>query len=86
LAVVHDPIFREPVPDGKRHTEKQKELAYQVEAPTLWDVDFRTTVAQAELEDREQPGAYPVDREPEVLPEMLERLLGFDRQLVYPAR
>ncbi len=33
-------------------------LAYQVEAPTLWDVDFRTAVAQAELEDREQPGAY----------------------------
>ena len=28
------------------------------EAPTLWDVDFRTAVAQAELEDREQPGAY----------------------------
>ena len=36
----------------------QKKLAYQVEAPTLWDVDFRTAVAQAELEDREQPGAY----------------------------
>jgi valyl-tRNA synthetase len=33
-------------------------LAYQIEAPTLWDVDFRTAVAQAELEDREQPGAY----------------------------
>jgi valyl-tRNA synthetase len=32
--------------------------AYQVEAPTLWDVDFRTAVAQAELEDREIPGAY----------------------------
>jgi valyl-tRNA synthetase len=32
--------------------------AYQVEAPTLWDVDFRTAVAQAELEDREMPGAY----------------------------
>src|SRR4051794_39972097 len=35
-----------------------KGLAYQVEAPTLWDVDFRTAVAQAEIEDREQPGAY----------------------------
>jgi valyl-tRNA synthetase len=35
-----------------------KGLAYQVEAPTLWDIDFRTAVAQAELEDREQPGAY----------------------------
>ncbi len=33
-------------------------MAYQLEAPTLWDVDFRTAVAQAELEDREQPGAY----------------------------
>ena len=33
-------------------------LAYQLEAPTLWDVDFKTAVAQAELEDREQPGAY----------------------------
>jgi valyl-tRNA synthetase len=32
--------------------------AYQLEAPTLWDVDFRTAVAQAELEDREQLGAY----------------------------
>src|SRR5687768_12855830 len=32
--------------------------AYQLEAPTLWDIDFRTAVAQAELEDREQPGAY----------------------------
>jgi valyl-tRNA synthetase len=34
------------------------DIAYQLEAPTLWDVDFRTAVAQAELEDREQPGAY----------------------------
>jgi len=33
-------------------------LAYQTEAPTLWDVDFRTAVAQAELEDREVAGAY----------------------------
>jgi valyl-tRNA synthetase len=32
--------------------------AYLAEAPTLWDVTFRTAVAQAELEDREQPGAY----------------------------
>ncbi len=32
--------------------------AYQIEAPTLWDVDFRTAVAQAELEDREVPGAF----------------------------
>ena len=32
--------------------------AYSTEAPTLWDVDFRTAVSQAELEDRDQPGAY----------------------------
>ncbi len=32
--------------------------AYQAEAPSLWDITFRTAVAQAELEDREQPGAY----------------------------
>jgi valyl-tRNA synthetase len=32
--------------------------AYQLEAPTLWDIDFQTAVAQAELEDRELPGAY----------------------------
>ena len=32
--------------------------AYVSLAPTLWDVTFRTAVAQAELEDREMPGAY----------------------------
>ena len=31
---------------------------YSSEAPTLWDVDFRTAVSQAELEDRERPGNY----------------------------
>jgi valyl-tRNA synthetase len=31
--------------------------AYLAQAPTLWDVTFRTAVAQAELEDRERPGA-----------------------------
>ena len=36
----------------------KRDLAYQLEAPTLWDVDFRTAVAQAELEDRDEPGAY----------------------------
>ncbi len=51
-----------------RHAQRVSQLAflrllaadraYQVEAPTLWDVDFRTAVAQAELEDREMPGAY----------------------------
>ncbi|HXW78909.1 MAG TPA: valine--tRNA ligase, partial [Acidimicrobiales bacterium] len=32
--------------------------AYAAEAPTLWDVDFRTAVAQAELVDKEVPGAF----------------------------
>ncbi|MEC4017048.1 valine--tRNA ligase [Streptomyces sp. H27-D2] len=32
--------------------------AYLSEAPTLWDVTFRTAVAQAELEDREREAAY----------------------------
>ncbi|MCY4294220.1 MAG: valine--tRNA ligase [Acidimicrobiaceae bacterium] len=32
--------------------------AYQIQAPTLWDVSFQTAVAQAELDDREMPGAY----------------------------
>jgi valyl-tRNA synthetase len=36
----------------------QRGEAYTQEAPTLWDVDFKTAVAQAELEDRERPGAY----------------------------
>ncbi|HJQ48761.1 MAG TPA: valine--tRNA ligase [Amycolatopsis sp.] len=35
-----------------------KDEAYQAEAPTLWDVGFRTAVAQAELEDREHAGAW----------------------------
>src|SRR6266542_1055726 len=32
--------------------------AYHVEAPTLWEVDFKTAVAHAELEQRAMPGAY----------------------------
>ena len=36
----------------------QRGEAYQVEAPSLWDVTFRTAVAQAELEDREDQSAY----------------------------
>jgi len=35
----------------------ERDGVYQTEAPTLWDVDFQTAVAQAELEDRERPGA-----------------------------
>ncbi len=32
--------------------------AYSTKAPSLWDTTFQTAVAQAELEDRERPGAY----------------------------
>jgi valyl-tRNA synthetase len=32
--------------------------AYQAEAPTLWDTDFNTAVATAEMEEREVAGAY----------------------------
>jgi valyl-tRNA synthetase len=32
--------------------------AFAVDGPTLWDVSFQTAVAQAELEDRERPGAF----------------------------
>ena len=32
--------------------------AYTSEAPTMWDVDYQTAVAQAEMEDKELPGAY----------------------------
>jgi valyl-tRNA synthetase len=35
-----------------------RDLAYRSEAPTLWDIDFRSAVAQAELQDRDIPGAY----------------------------
>jgi len=32
--------------------------AYRADAPTLWDVDFRTAVAQAEVVDREVDGTW----------------------------
>jgi valyl-tRNA synthetase len=35
-----------------------RDLCHRAESPTLWDVDMRTSVAQAELADRELPGAY----------------------------
>jgi valyl-tRNA synthetase len=35
-----------------------RDLAYRSESPTLWDVDMRTAVAQAELKDQEVPGTY----------------------------
>ncbi len=36
----------------------RKGHVYSVEAPTMWDVDFRTAVAQAEVEDRPVRGAF----------------------------
>ncbi|MGZ8579515.1 MAG: valine--tRNA ligase, partial [Actinomycetota bacterium] len=36
----------------------RRDQAYTAEAPTMWDVDFRTAVAQAEIEDREIDGVY----------------------------
>ena len=35
-----------------------KNHVYTVEAPTMWDVDFKTAVAQAEVEDRPMKGAF----------------------------
>jgi valyl-tRNA synthetase len=36
----------------------QRGEAYTQEAPTLWDIDFRTAVAQAEIVDKSRPAAY----------------------------
>jgi len=36
----------------------RKGLLYNVSAPTLWDVDYQTAVAQAELEDREKASSF----------------------------
>jgi len=36
----------------------QRNEVYSSVAPTLWDVDFRTAVSQAELEDRERPANF----------------------------
>ena len=36
----------------------RKKHIYQLESPTMWDVDYQTAVAQAEVEDREKSGAY----------------------------
>jgi len=33
-------------------------LAYTAEAPTMWDIDFRSAIAQAEIQDREIDGVY----------------------------
>ncbi|MEA2498358.1 MAG: valyl-tRNA synthetase, partial [Actinomycetota bacterium] len=36
----------------------EKGLAEHRKAPTMWDVDFQSAVAQAEVEDREKEGAF----------------------------
>lgn len=36
----------------------EKGFAYSTEAPTMWDVDFQTAVAQAEVEDKMRPGKF----------------------------
>jgi valyl-tRNA synthetase len=36
----------------------EKGHIYNHEAPTMWDVDFQTAVAQAEVEDRQMTGAF----------------------------
>lgn len=36
----------------------EKGHIYSNEAPTMWDVDFQTAVAQAEVEDRQTEGAF----------------------------
>ncbi|HEY3999430.1 MAG TPA: valine--tRNA ligase [Candidatus Xenobia bacterium] len=36
----------------------EKKQLYQTTSPTMWDLDFQTAVAQAEVEERVRPGAY----------------------------
>src|SRR3954470_14777630 len=64
LSVDWSNVYR-TISESSRATAQQMFLhnlargeAYAQEAPTLWDVTFRTAVAQAELEDREREGAY----------------------------
>ena len=40
------------------HDLFRKGHVYSLEAPTMWDVDFQTAVAQAEVEDRPVRGAF----------------------------
>jgi valyl-tRNA synthetase len=59
--------------------------AYQVEAPTLWDVDFQTAVAQAELQDRELGGAMHRVRFPLAEPGDGEAVIETTRPELIPA-
>ena len=36
----------------------EKGFVYNTDNPSLWDPEFQTAVAQAEIEDREMPGAF----------------------------
>ncbi|HOE67328.1 MAG TPA: valine--tRNA ligase [Candidatus Hydrogenedentes bacterium] len=36
----------------------QRNEIYQAERPVMWDVDFRTAIAQAEVTDKEKPSAF----------------------------
>ena len=64
LSVDWDQTYRTIGPESVRASQRgflrlfHRGLAFRNESPTLWDVDFRTAVAQAELEDRELAGAY----------------------------
>ena len=64
LSVDWSQSYRTIGPEATRASQRgfirlfDRDLAYRSEAPTLWDVDFRSAVAQAELQDREIPGAY----------------------------
>ena len=64
LSVDWDQTYTTIGPVASRISQKgflrllERGVAYRSGAPTLWDVDMKTAVAQAELEDREMPGAY----------------------------
>jgi valyl-tRNA synthetase len=66
LALSYDwTLLYRTIGDHPRHVAQlsfldlvEKGEAYSKYAPTMWDVDDQTAVAQAETEDREQPGAY----------------------------
>ncbi|HEY3142611.1 MAG TPA: valine--tRNA ligase [Acidimicrobiales bacterium] len=64
LSVDWDQSYRTVGPKAIRTSQHgflrlfHRDLAFRSESPTLWDVDFRTAVAQAELEDRDLAGAY----------------------------
>jgi valyl-tRNA synthetase len=64
LSVDWNYLYRTIAPDVTRTSQRaflelvETGQAFRVEAPTLWDVDFQTSLAQADLEDREMGGAY----------------------------